>query len=71
MIMPENPDAGIVIEVKYARNIKELDAAWEIAMAQIKEKRYDEALRNEGRCDIIAYGIAFSRKRCKALGERL
>ena len=41
------------------------------AMAQIKEKRYDEALRNEGRCDIIAYGIAFSRKRCKALGERL
>ena len=30
-----------------------------------------EALRNEGRCDIIAYGIAFSRKRCKALGERL
>ena len=71
MIMPENPDAGIVIEVKYARNIKELDAACEIAMAQIKEKRYDEALRNEGRCDIIAYGIAFSRKRCKALGERL
>ena len=71
MIMPENPDAGIVIEVKYARNIKELDAACEIAMEQIKEKRYDEALRNEGRCDIIAYGIAFSRKRCKALGERL
>ena len=71
MIMPENPDAGIVIEVKYARNIKELDAACEIAMAQIKEKRYDEALRNEGRCDIIAYGIAFSRKRCKAVGERL
>ena len=71
MIMPENPDAGIVIEVKYARNIKELDTACEIAMAQIKEKRYDEALRNEGRCDIIAYGIAFSRKRCKAVGERL
>ena len=71
MIMPENPDAGIVIEVKYARNIKELDAVCEIAMAQIKEKRYDEALRNEGRCDIIAYGIAFSRKRCKAVGERL
>ena len=71
MIMPENPDAGIIIEVKYARSIKELDAACETAMAQIKEKRYDEALRDEGRCDIIAYGIAFSRKRCKAIGERL
>ena len=71
MIMPENPDAGIIIEVKYARSIKELDAACETAMAQIKEKRYDEALRDEGRCDIIAYGIAFSRKRCKAVGKRL
>ena len=29
-------------------------------MAQIKEKRYDEALRNEGRCDILVYGIAFA-----------
>ena len=26
---------------------------------------------DEHRCDIIAYGIAFSRKRCKAIGERL
>ena len=71
MIMPENPDAGIVIEVKYARNIKELDTACEIAMAQIKEKRYDETLRDEGRCDILAYGIAFCRKRCRVAGERL
>lgn len=29
-------------------------------MTQIKEKRYDEALRDEGRCDILAYGIAFA-----------
>ena len=32
----------------------------ETAMAQIKNKRYDEALRDEGRCDILAYGIAFA-----------
>ncbi len=71
LIMPEDPDAGIVIEVKYAKEMKELDAACETAMAQIKDKRYDEALRDEGRCDILAYGIAFCRKRCRVVGEKL
>ena len=71
LIMPEDPDAGIVIEVKYAKEMKELDAVCEAAMAQIKDKRYDEALRDEGRCDILAYGIAFCRKRCRVVGEKL
>ena len=71
LIQPEDPDAGIVIEVKYAKEMKNLDAACEAAMAQIKEKRYDEALRNEGRCDILAYGIAFCRKRCRVVGEKI
>ena len=71
LIMPEDPDAGIVIEVKYTKEMKKLDAACETAMAQIKDKRYDEALRDEGRCDILAYGIAFCRKRCRVVGEKL
>ena len=71
LIEPEDPDAGIVIEVEYAKEMKELDAACETAMAQIKNKRYDEALRDEGRCDILAYGIAFCRKRCRVVGEKL
>ena len=71
LIEPEDPDAGIVIEVKYAKEMKELDAACEAAMAQIKNKRYDEALRDEGRCDILVYGIAFCRKRCRVVGEKL
>lgn len=71
LIKPEDPDAGIVIEVKYAKEMKNLDAACEAAMAQIKDKRYDETLRDEGRCDILAYGIAFCRKRCRVTGERL
>lgn len=71
LIKPENPDIGIVIEVKYAKEFKGLDAACDAAMAQIKQKRYDETLRDEGRCDILAYGIAFCRKRCKVAGEKL
>ena len=71
LIKPENPDLGIVIEVKYAKEFKGLDAACDAAMAQIKQKRYDETLRDEGRCDILVYGIAFCRKRCKVVGEKL
>lgn len=71
LIKPENPDLGIVIEVKYAKEFKGLDAACDAALAQIKQKRYDETLRDEGRCDILVYGIAFCRKRCKVAGEKL
>ena len=71
LIKPENPDLGIVIEVKYAKEFKGLDAACDAAMAQIKQKRYDETLRDEGRGDILVYGIAFCRKRCKVAGEKL
>ena len=71
LIKPENPDLGIVIEVKYAKEFKGLDAACDAALAQIKQKRYNETLRDEGRCDVLAYGIAFCKKRCKAVGEKL
>lgn len=65
------PNAGIIIEIKYAATFRGLDEACAKAMEQIKTRRYDERLRNEGREDILAYGIAFNRKRCKAVCERL
>lgn len=68
IIEPEDPDAGIVIEVKYASSVARLDKACEEALAQIKEKRYDERLRNDGRTEVLTYGIAFCRKRCKVVG---
>ena len=71
IIEPENPDAGIIIEVKHAASISGLDKACENAMAQIKNRRYDEALRENGRCEILAYGIAFHKKRCRVVCERL
>lgn len=41
------------------------------ALNQIKDKRYDTYLRNEGRNDILIYGIAFCKKRCKVVVEKL
>lgn len=37
------------------------------AINQIKDKRYDTYLRN----DILIYGIAFCKKRCKVVVEKL
>ncbi len=71
LVEPEDPDAGMVIEVKYAERISALERACMEAIEQIKARRYDEKLRNDGREDIGAYGIAFSRKRCKVMFEKL
>jgi len=71
LIEPEDPDAGMVIELKYAATFRELDSACEKAMQQIRDRRYDEALRNDGRENILAYGIAFCKKRCKVVCEKL
>lgn len=70
LIEPEDPDAGIVIEVKYASSVAGLEQACEEALRQIQEKRYEERLRNDGRTDILTYGIAFCRKRCKVVCGR-
>jgi len=70
-VLPEDPDSGIVIEVKYSSSVNGLEKACESAMSQIKERRYDDALREDGRDDILAYGIAFCKKRCMVVCEHL
>ena len=71
LIEPENPDAGIIIELKYAQTYAGMEKACEKAMNQIRDLRYDERLRNEDRNDILAYGIAFCKKKCKVVVENL
>ena len=71
LIEPEDPDAGIVIEVKYSPTLSGMESACEAAIEQIKSKRYDEHLRNEGRENITAFGIAFCKKRCRVCFEML
>ena len=70
IIKPEDPDSGIIIEVKYATSFQGLDKSCEDAMNQINTRRYDAVLREEGRCNIIKYGIAFHKKRCKVVSDK-
>ena len=70
MIEAEQARIGIIIEVKYAENIKMLDKACEKALKQIKEKHYDQKLEKEGYETILNYGIACYKKRCKVLVDK-
>ncbi len=71
LLKPKNPDAGIIVELKDVRSLHDLDQACERALEQIKDRRYDTELREDGRNDILAYGIAFCRKRCKVVVKKL
>ena len=71
LVETDDPDAGLVIEVKYSPTLEGLEDACARAMAQIKARHYDERLRNDGRNDILAFGVAFWKKRCKVVCERL
>ncbi len=71
LIKPEDPDEGILIELKYSKTFDGLEKACERAMEQVKDRRYDEALREEGRIHILAYGIAFCKKRCKVVVQKI
>ena len=71
IVETEDPDAGIVIELKYSKELNGLSQACEKAITQIRDRRYAEYLENEGREDILLYGISFCKKRCKAVVEEL
>ena len=47
-----------------------MEKSCEKALKQIKDRRYQEYLLNNDRQNIMYYGIAFCRKRCKVLVER-
>lgn len=71
LIQPEDPDTGIVIELKYSPDFGNLETYCKKALAQIKDRRYDELLREDGWNNILAYGIAFCKKRCMVMVEQL
>ena len=57
--------------LKYSPTLVGMESACVTALEQIKSKRYDERLRNEGRENVTAFGIAFCKKRCRVVFEKL
>ena len=71
IVETEDFDAGIIVELKYSKTFSGMDKACEKAITKIKEKRYDEYLKNDDRHDIMIYGIAFCKKKCKVIAHKI
>ena len=67
-ILIEVPESrtGIVVEIKYAEDAA-FDSACNKAIQQIEEKHYEAALLGDGMENVVKYGIACYKKRCKVL----
>ena len=70
IVETDDPDVGIIVELKYAKEFKDMEQACRNALEQIKDRRYEEYLLNDDRRDILIYGIVFCKKRCKAEVEK-
>lgn len=69
MIRIEDEDIGIIIEVKYAENAA-LEEACRDALEQIETKEYEAELEAEGCREVLKYGIACFRKKCRVMVRR-
>lgn len=67
----EDLNKGLIIEIKCCDKVTKLEDACRNALTQIVDLRYDEELRSDGYNDIWAYGIAFYKKRCHVMAEKL
>ena len=66
LAQPDTGDLGIIIEVKYAHD-GDLDGACKEALKQIEYTRYEDDLADDGVENILKYGIACYKKRCKVV----
>ena len=64
VIESDDGEMGIILELKYAQD-GNLNAACEDALKQIESNNYIEVLEEDGVENIIKYGIAFYKKKCK------
>lgn len=71
IVETDDLDAGVIVELKYAPTMAAMEKSCAKALAQIHERRYAEFLRNNGREEILLYGMSFCKKRCKVIVEKL
>lgn len=60
---------AVVLELKYAKKITEMEPLCIEALTQIRENRYCKDLSADGYESILSYGICFCKKTCKVRGE--
>lgn len=71
IVETDDLDAGVIVELKYVQTMTAMEKSCAKALAQIRAKRYADYLHNNGREKVLLYGIAFCKKRCRVVAEKL
>lgn len=71
IVETDDLDDGVIVELKYAQTMTAMEKSCAKALAQIRAKRYADYLHNNGREKVLLYGIAFCKKRCMVVAEKL
>lgn len=65
VLYPNRPkDKAILFEVKVRKKYNEMQNGLEEAYAQIRDKKYEEGILDDGYIGSVAYGICFCKKSC-------
>jgi len=65
MLITSDGDMGIVIEVKHAKNQKDIPVMSDKALTQIEDKNYKDAFLGTTVKQVMLYGMIFWKKTCK------
>ena len=65
VLYPDRPkDPAIIFEIKRRKNFNEMEAGLKEAYDQIRDKRYEEGVLEDGYMGVKSYGICFCKKSC-------
>lgn len=65
VLYPNRPkDKAILFELKVRKKFSEMEDGLREAYAQIREKKYEEGILDEGYIGSVSYGICFCKKAC-------
>ena len=59
----------VIIEIKVSKTYQGMETKCREALEQIRSRRHEEELRQEGYHNILKYGVAFYRKECRVMLE--
>ncbi len=64
-------DRAVIFEFKWSDKLNEINALPEIALNQVRENKYAEAIHKEGYQTVYAVGVGFCKKTCEVAIEEL
>ena len=65
VLYPENPtDPAYIFELKVRKKFNEMAGGLEEAYRQIRERKYEEGILDEGYAGVISFGVCFCKKSC-------